>query len=641
MTRGLLFLIAVLTFEAVNAVTVYTTATGTAAIAQYTVASTDQTVLVAPDPPAEFSSTVYIQLYDGGMTGMGNLVSGTLLGFSIELSVSAMLMGERPEVIRPEFLNYCALLEARAGGITVRVGGNTQDKATLNLEGNPNNHTIEKYTGTDAAPTDTPEVHFTLDLLETMAEISTLVNAEWFFGIPFLKTNSDGNAALVLQNTKSILGDKLLGLQLANEPDLYGKHLKKWETYSITDFMNETSYMIQNLPIQDPIIAGPSVCCEWTVGEVLDAGYLSQFQTYIDYVDVMHYPDNNCASPKVDPQPLFQNYLSHTQVQGLVSPYFTAANTAVAAGKKFMMMETNTASCGGFAGISDSFASALWATDYAMQMAYGNFTYGLLHFGGQNVYYNPFTPPPTNLTSVRKWNTGPVFYAQLVAAEALGKSGNARVMDLYIDSNAYHRAGYAIYENGIASRLLLVNYVQPTTPNANDYVATFAVGGGETGLPAVTPASVKVKYLLADSVNSKDNITWAGQTFGQQFMSDGRLQGDLDIVTIECNASDGTCNIPVPGPSIALVFLTDAALQNSGAEDTQPQTFATTTTTARIAATIDQAVLQTSNGRSGSDPLGTTSESSSQESAGAIASVNPLGLILSVLASAIVAKLLI
>lgn len=104
--------------------------------------------------------------------------------------------------------------------------------------------------------------------------------------------------------------------------------------------------MIQNLPIQDPIIAGPSVCCEWTVGEVLDAGYLSQFQTYIDYVDVMHYPDNNCASPKVDPQPLFQNYLSHTQVQGLVSPYFTAANTAVAAGKKFMMMETNTASCG-------------------------------------------------------------------------------------------------------------------------------------------------------------------------------------------------------------------------------------------------------------------------------------------------------
>lgn len=641
MALALFLFVSLLASKVVNAVTVYTTATGTAAMAQYTVASTDQTVLVAPDPPTEFNPTVYIQLYDGGMTGMSNPVPGTLLGFSIELSVAAMLMGEKPGVIRPEFLNYCALLEARAGGITIRVGGNTQDKATLNVDGNPNNHTIEKYKGTDAAPTDTPEVHFTLDLLDTMAEISTLVNAEWFFGIPFLKTNSDGNAALVVQYTKSILGDKLLGLQLANEPDLYGKHLKKWETYSITDFQNETTYMIQNLPIQDAIIAGPSVCCEWTVGEVLDAGYLTQFQSYIDYVDVMHYPDNNCASPKVDPQPLFQNYLSHAQVQGLANPYFATANTAVAAGKKFMMMETNTASCGGFAGISDSFASALWATDYAMQMAYGNFTYGLLHFGGQNVYYNPFTPPPTNMTSVRKWNTGPIFYAQLVAAEALGKSGNARVIDLYIDSNADHRAGYAIYENGVASRLLLVNYVQPTTPNANDYVATFAVGGGQTGLAAVTPASVKVKYLRADSVNSKDNITWAGQTFGSQFMSDGRLQGDLDIVTIECNASDGTCNIPVPGPSVALVFLTDAALQNSGAEDTEPLTFATTTTTARIAATIDQAVLETSNGRSGSDPLGTTSESSSQESTGIVITVNPFSFILSGLASLIAAALLI
>lgn len=65
-----------------------------------------------------------------------------------------------------------------------------------------------------------------------------------------------------------------------------------------------------------------------------------------------------------------------------------------------------------------------------------------------------------------------------------------------------------VYENGVASRLLLINHVQPTTAGANDYVATFAVGGGDTGLAAVTPSSVKVKYLKADSVSSKENITW-------------------------------------------------------------------------------------------------------------------------------------
>lgn len=52
------------------------------------------------------------------------------------------------------------------------------------------------------------------------------------------------------------------------------------------------------------------------------------------------------------------------------------------------MFETNTASCGGFAGISDSFGAALWGLDYAMQMAHSNFSGALMHIGGQNVFYN-------------------------------------------------------------------------------------------------------------------------------------------------------------------------------------------------------------------------------------------------------------
>jgi hypothetical protein len=72
----------------------------------------------------------------------------------------------------------------------------------------------------------------------------------------------------------------------------------------------------------------------------------------------------------------------------LVQPYQNSANLATAAGKPFIMFETNTASCGGFAGVSDSFGAALWAVDYGLQMAYMNFTHGLMHIGGQNVFYN-------------------------------------------------------------------------------------------------------------------------------------------------------------------------------------------------------------------------------------------------------------
>ena len=58
------------------------------------------------------------------------------------------------------------------------------------------------------------------------------------------------------------------------------------------------------------------------------------------------------------------------------------------------MFETNSASCGGFPGISDSFGAALWGLDYGMQMAYSNFSGALFHVGGQNVFYNPFTRMP-------------------------------------------------------------------------------------------------------------------------------------------------------------------------------------------------------------------------------------------------------
>ncbi len=57
-------------------------------------------------------------------------------------------------------------------------------------------------------------------------------------------------------------------------------------------------------------------------------------------------------------------------------------------------------------------------------------------------------------------------------------------------------------------RVVLINYV--SDPGASDYTAIIAVGGGNSGQPAATPASVRVKYLLASTVSEKYNITWYG-----------------------------------------------------------------------------------------------------------------------------------
>jgi hypothetical protein len=139
--------------------------------------------------------------------------------------------------------------------------------------------------------------------------------------------------------------------------------------------------------------------------------------------------------------------------------------------------------------------------------------------------------------------------------------------------------------------------------------------------------------LIADSVSEKHNITWAGQvsffswvdkdrahfffsqTFGGSFESDGRLQGTLDVQTVNCDSSSNTCQIQVPAPGFALAILTQQQ-QDGGAPATS--TFSTSAVTKwHNTATVNPSVLATSNGHSGSDfHLGSTSPQKYSSSGG-------------------------
>lgn len=98
---------------------------------------------------------------------------------------------------------------------------------------------------------------------------------------------------------------------------------------------------------------------------------------------------------------------------------------------------------------------------------------------------------------------------------------------------------------------------------------------------------------------------------GDNFASDGRLEGTESIQTVSCS-TPGTCTIGVPAPCAALVFLATSDLtENSGAAS---QTFPTTTLTRTVGtATVNPSVLATSNGHTGmdaQDELGSTSHGS-------------------------------
>ncbi|KAH9061953.1 hypothetical protein EDB87DRAFT_1716698 [Lactarius vividus] len=612
-----------------------------AAAASYTgAAAYDPTILsppAVPNPP--IPTQIPVQLTSsGGIPNLSIPQNGGFFGFSIEMSVSNQvcdLSGKEqvtyfprlPSYLVPTsissylqvpFLNLMANLVERVGWVQIRVGGNSQENAEL-VENLPNGAMFAKDTNNTSNSTSKPPLAFTTDLLHLMANISSLTNTHWYLGIPFLNTTPF--SLEIVENGQQILGDYLLGFQAGNEPDLYGarSHGHRPSTYSPSDYFGEVGTLIQQIasnpliPKKDNLLIVPSVQTSWTPESSSGKSPVLTISVEASHFH-SRYPDDNCAAVYPsrggvvqNPQDIFINYLQHNASTNMASYYTNSTAFAVQNGKPFVMFETNTASCSGFPGISNSFGAALWALDWALTMAYSNFTGALFHIGGQNAYYNPFTPPPTNQSTFHQWTVGPVYYSALVMAETLGPHNTSQVVDLTSNINT---PIYAVYENGAPTKVALFNFVTDST-GASTYTATISIGGGSTGQSNATPSQVQVKYLLADSVSAKDNFTWAGQTFGNNFGSDGRLVRDLNVTTVECDTTANTCSVPVPAPGFALVFLTSDAL--SAVSPASTVTYPTTVQTRTLNTIfIDPSMLATSYGHSGmEDIFGATSSGSS------------------------------
>lgn len=161
--------------------------TTTAASASYTgAASYDATILTAPAPPNPAPPTQFnVELQTGGVSGLSIQQEGSFFGFSIEFSVTTQVREyfrlhvhslplniccSRAEQVtnsllvrtimftmigssflQVPFLNLMANLRQRGGSVKVRVGGNTQETATL-VASTPDGAALEKDYGKVSNP---------------------------------------------------------------------------------------------------------------------------------------------------------------------------------------------------------------------------------------------------------------------------------------------------------------------------------------------------------------------------------------------------------------------------------------------------------------------------------------------------------
>jgi len=178
-----------------------------------------------------------------------------------------------------------------------------------------------------------------------------------------------------------------------------------------------------------------------------------------------------------------------------------------------------------------------------------NFSAVYLHTREYGVQYNLFDPPTPENSMSSGWRTGSPYYSALFLTEVGDPTGSV-IVDLDLQNSTTNQsatiAAYGVYTDAgrTRDRLVILNYASPTS-TGEDANRQFYISENLTH-------NVSYRVLTAPDVTERTNITWAGQTVGQ----DGNLEGDQETSTIDCKAG---CSIDVPGPGAALVWLSSEA----------------------------------------------------------------------------------
>ena len=216
---------------------------------------------------------------------------------------------------------------------------------------------------------------------------------------------------------KATLGASLEAIEIGNEPDSYARHglrPQPWTPIQYQEQINAYRVAIEavapGIPLAGPDSSGSSAYEKWGLSEAI-------YQRPA-LLTGHHYPLGCAEQPPPTIERLLSPEIRQLEQRSLRRYQFIAQETEV----PFRMDETNTVSCGGVAGISNTFASALWAVNYLTKAM----TMGV---SGINLEGNPancegYTPvcaptPEDLLTGTLR--AQPEWYALLLAKALIGE----------------------------------------------------------------------------------------------------------------------------------------------------------------------------------------------------------------------------
>ncbi len=174
-----------------------------------------------------------------------------------------------------------------------------------------------------------------------------------------LGRGSEAEAVAEASTVLSTAGDRLLALEIGNEPDLFGRAKHRKADYGYDDWLAEYRRYKSVLRAQFPQVplAGPDAAgaTDWVTRFAADEGRDAVLLTHHYYREHQN-PDSTIAK-LLAPDPKLQPQLDQLRT----------ASTRYAV--PYRICEVNSFSGGGRPGVSDTMAGALWALDYLYTLA--------------------------------------------------------------------------------------------------------------------------------------------------------------------------------------------------------------------------------------------------------------------------------
>jgi hypothetical protein len=223
-------------------------------------------------------------------------------------------------------------------------------------------------------------------------------------------------AAREVRAAKRALGRWLAGVEIGNEPDAYARHGLRSAPWTpgrydaeVRGYLKVIRRLVKGVRLAAPGVSGSHSFVRW--GRAVARAQRPALLTG------HHYP-LGCHQV---PPPSIAGLLS-AQARRLAG-LSLARYMSVSRGSRipFRMDETNSVSCGGSPGISDTFASALWATDYASQaMAAGVSGINLQGNPANCLGYSPICATTPGRLARGLLQAQPVWYSLLLGRALIG-----------------------------------------------------------------------------------------------------------------------------------------------------------------------------------------------------------------------------